>query len=183
MLKSIGMVVKRKKSALLSGIHLWYSSGEKPLPIRWVLVIDPDTNEAEAFFSTDMKLAPEQIINWFVLRWNIEVTFEETRAHLGIETQRQWSDKAIARTTPCLMALFSLICLFAIEMLKNQPLPILSTAWYNKKGEATFSDIFAFVRRQIWAENYFNDSSFDGEYVKIKPDQWESLLDQLVRAA
>ena len=66
-----------------------------------MLVFDPEKNKAEAFFSTDMKLAPEQIVNWFVLRWNIEVTFFETRAHLGIETQRQWSDKAIARTTPC----------------------------------------------------------------------------------
>jgi hypothetical protein len=105
------------------------------------------------------------------------------RAHLGMETQRQWSDKAIARTTPCLMALFSLVCLFATEMLKKQPLPILSTAWYNKKGEATFSDILAFIRRSIWTKNYFNDSGFDGDYMKIKPEQWESLLDQLVRAA
>lgn len=172
-----------KKVRLLSGIHLWYSPGEKPLPIRWVLVVDPDTNEAEAFFSTDMTLPPEQIVHWFVLRWNIEVTFFEMRAHLGMETQRQWSEKAIARTTPSLMALFSLTCLFALEMLKNQSVPILSTAWYNKKGEATFSDILAFVRRQIWAENYFNDSSFDGDYMKIKPEHWESLLDQLVRAA
>lgn len=106
-----------------------------------------------------------------------------TRAHLGVETQRQWSDKAIARTTPCLMALFSLTCLFAIEMLKTKTLPILSTAWYNKKSEATFSDILAFVRRSIWAEKYFNDSTFEGDYQKIKADQWETLLDQLSRAA
>ncbi|MCW5584303.1 MAG: transposase [Gammaproteobacteria bacterium] len=175
---------EKKKIRLLSGINLWYSAGEKPLSIRWVFVIDPDKdNEAEAFFSTDLSLVPEQIINWFVLRWNIEVTFFESRAHLGMETQRQWSDKAIARTTPCLMALFSLVCLFTIEMLKNQTLPILSTAWYNKNSEATFSDILAFIRRSIWAENYFNDSRFDGEYVKIKPEQWETLLYQLSRAA
>ena len=111
------------------------------------------------------------------------LTFEEARAHLGMETQRQWSDKAIARTTPCLMALFSLVCLCAIEMLKSQTLPILSTAWYKKKSEATFSDILAFVRRSIWAENYFNDLSFEADSPKIKPEQWESLLDQLARAA
>lgn len=174
---------EKKKVRLLSGVHVWYSSGEKPLLIRWVLVIDPEMDKAEAFFSTDETLVPEQIINWFVLRWNIEVTFAETRAHLGVETQRQWSDKAIARSTPSLMALFSLICLFAIEMLKNRALPVLSTAWYNKKSDATFSDILAFIRRSIWAENYFNDSKFDGEYMKIKPDRWESLLDQLARAA
>lgn len=174
---------EKKNVRLLSGIHLWYPSGEKPLPIRWILVTDPDPNKTEAFFSTDLQLAPEQIINWFVLRWNIEVTFFESRAHLGMETRLQWSDRSIARTTPCLMALFSLVCLFAIEMLKNQTLPILSTAWYNKKSEATFPDILAFVRRSIWAENYFNDSRFDGDYMKIKPDPWEGLLNQLVRAA
>ena len=174
---------EKKSVRILSGTHLWYSSGEKSLSIRWVLVMDPGKNEAEAFFSTDLQLAPGQIINWFVLRWNIEVTFEETRAHLGFETQRQWSDRAIARTTPSLMALFSLVCLFANEMLKIKSLPVLSTAWYNKKGEATFSDIIAFVRRDIWAENHFNDSWFDGEYMKIQHKQWKGLLDQLTRAA
>ena len=73
--------------------------------------------------------------------------------------------------------------LFTIEMLKNQALPVLSTAWYNKQSEATFSDILAFVRRNIWAENYFNDSRIDGDYMEIKPEQWKTLLDQLVRAA
>lgn len=96
----IGDGGEKKSVCLLSGIHLWYSSGEKSLPLRWVLVFDPDKNKAEAFFSTDLQLAPEQIVQWFVLRWNIEVTFEEARAHLGMETQHQWSDKAIARTTP-----------------------------------------------------------------------------------
>jgi hypothetical protein len=174
---------EKKTVRILTGINLWYSAGEKPLLIRWVLVIQTRTNPAEVFFSTDLNAAPEQIINHFVLRWNIEVTFEESRAHLGIETQRQWSEKAIARTTPCLMALFSLVCLCTIEMIKNQTLPILSTAWYNKKSDATFSDIMTYVRRSIWATKYFNDSRFEGEYVKIKYEKWETLLDQLSRAA
>jgi len=174
---------EKKSVRILTGINLWYSAGEKPLFIRWVLVIQPGTDQAEAFFSTDLNAAPDQIINHFVLRWNIEVTFFESRAHLGMETQRQWSDKAIARTTPCLMALFSLVCLFTIEMLQTQTLPILSTAWYDKKAEATFSDIIAYVKRSIWAKNYFNDSRFEGEYVIIKHEQWETLLDQLSRAA
>jgi len=173
---------EKKKVLLLSEINLWYSSGEKPMPIRWVLVLDPAKNEAEAFFSTDLQLAPEQIIRWFVLRWNIEVTFAESRMHLGMETQKQWSDKAIARTTPCLMALFSLVCLFACQMIKNKALPILSTAWYDKKGEATFSDIIAYVRRDIWSSQYFNDSMVEADYMKIKPIYWEALLYQLVRA-
>jgi len=173
---------QKKKVRVLSGIHLWYSSGEKPLPLRWVLVITADKEGAEAFFSTDLTLAPEQIISWFVLRWNIEVTFYESRAHLGFETQRQWSDKAIARTTPSLMALFSLICLFAVELLKKQTLPVLSTAWYDKRGEATFSDIIACVRRSIWAAQYFDDSGNKDESIEIEPQQWNNLLDQLVRS-
>ena len=159
---------EKKKVRILSGIHLWYSAGEKPLPIRWVLVADADSDKAEAFFSTDLQLLPAQIINWFILRWNIEVTFEETRAHLGIETQRQWSPKAIARTTPSLMTLFSLTCLFALEMLKSKTLPIRSTAWYDKNGEAAFSDIIVFNRRSIWSRKYFDDSTIDTEYMKIK---------------
>ena len=172
-----------KTVRILTGVCLWYSAGEKPLPIRWVLVVDPKKDGAEAFFTTDLLLAPEKIINWFVLRWNIEVTFEEMRAHLGMETQRQWSDKAIARTTPSLMALFSLTCLFALEMLKTDALPVAFTAWYNKKGQATFSDIIAFVRHSIWTKKYFNDSWFEGDYVKIKRDEWKCLIDQLARAA
>jgi hypothetical protein len=172
-----------KALKILTGIHLWYSSGEKPLPIRWVLTIDPDTNKAEAFFSTNLQLEPTQTIDWFVLRWNIEVTFEEVRAYLGMETQRQWSQKSIARTTPTLMALFSLTGLFALEMSKTKLLPLQSTAWYDKKGDATFSDILAFVRRSIWAKKYFDDSAVDADYRKIRYTEWESLLDQLSRAA
>ncbi|KOR32755.1 hypothetical protein TI05_05270 [Achromatium sp. WMS3] len=89
---------------------------------------------------------PKRIIEIFVLLWNIEVTFQEVRRHLGVET----SDLAIARTTPALMALFSLVCLIALQTLKGGILPLRHTAWYNKK-QATFSDVLAFVRRTLWA--------------------------------
>lgn len=80
---------EKKSVRTLTGINLWYSTGEKPLLIPWVLVIQSGVNQAEAFFSTELNAAPDQIINHFFLRWNVEVTFEESRAHLGIETQRQ----------------------------------------------------------------------------------------------
>ena len=102
----------RKTLRILTGRHLWYKAGEKPLWIRWVLTVDPDKpDRPEAFFSTDADMAAPSVIEWFVLRWNVEVTFEEARAHLGVETQRQWSDNAIGRTTPVLMGLYSLACL------------------------------------------------------------------------
>ena len=78
------------------------------------------------------------ILQWFILRWNIEVTFEEARAHPGVETQRQWSDLAIARTTPALFAMFSIIVLMAIEMLKDTTMPIMKCAWYTKSPKQPF---------------------------------------------
>ncbi|MEI9984783.1 MAG: transposase [Aliidongia sp.] len=90
---------------------LWYRSGTAPGPIRWVLVRDPDgVLEPQAFLCTDTEAEPADILGWFIMRWQVEVTLEETRAHLGVESQRQWSDLAILRTTPALFALFSIVC-------------------------------------------------------------------------
>jgi len=112
--------------------------------------MDIETERVEAFFSTDTTVAAVNIIEWLVLRSNIKVTFEQMRAHLGFDIQRQWSDRTIARTTPLLMGMF---CLFAKEMLKDCTLPVLSAAWYNKSSNATFSDVIAYVRRAIVKKN------------------------------
>jgi hypothetical protein len=143
---------------------LWYHAGERPLRLRIVLVKTPGgKNEAETFFSTNRVNTPTQIIEWFVLRWNIEVTFAETRAHLGVETQRQWSDKAIARTTPLLMALFSILVLVAIKMHDTKKLLVQeTTSWYDKKGELTLADIVMAIRRSIWVKMYFSMSKNHG---------------------
>jgi hypothetical protein len=106
---------------------------------------------------TDLTATATQIIEWFVPRWNIEVTFEELRAHLGVETQRQWSDRAIGRTAPCLFGLFSVVTLMAIRLSAQKQLPVAQTAWYRKE-QATFSDVIAFVRRNLWAARYSVDS-------------------------
>ena len=128
---------EQKTIECLSFVCLWYHAGVPPMKLRIVLVKTPDgKNVAETFFSTDVSNSPEQIITWFVLRWNIEVTFEESRSHLGVETQRQWSDKAIQRTTPLLMGLYSLLTLLALKM--NETKAILAhetTSWYDKNGE------------------------------------------------
>lgn len=174
---------ERKRLWLLTGVSLWYRSGLAPVPIRWVLVVDPQGQaRTEALFSTDVNLTAETIVEWFVLRWNVEVTFEESRRHLGVETQRQWSDLAIARTTPVLLGLFSLVCLMAHRRLATDSLPLQSTAWYTKQ-EATFSDILAWVRRAVWACRYFNASRSKSESVLLPRNQWDALLDQLASAA
>ena len=167
---------------------LWYHAGVVPLKLRIVLVKTPEgRNEAEVFFSTDIENTPKQMIEWFVLRWNIEITFEETRAHLGIETQRQWSDKAIARTTPLLMALLSILVLVAIKMHETKILLVQeTTSWYDKKGELTLADIIMVIRRSIWVKMYFSMSKNHGnntDSLKITEKNANLLIYQLALAA
>ena len=168
---------------ITSGQSLWYTPGEKPLPIRWVLVRDPlGKMEAAAFLCTDLDVTPEQILHWYVMRWNVEVTFEDARAHLGLETQRQWSDLAIARTTPALLGLYSLVVLLAHHLLEGEPLPVQTTAWYTKR-EATFSDTIAFVRQYLWAYTEFEHSHVQGRHASIPDAVLRGLVDLLCYAA
>ena len=166
-------------------ICLWYHAGQMPTPLRIVFVKTPNgKNEAETFFSTNVNLEPVQIINHFVLRWNIEVTFEETRAHLGMETQRQWSDKAIARTTPLLMGLYSFVTMVAFKMNQTKLLVSMEAAsWYDKKGELTFSDILALVRRDIWFQKNFLKSESKPDLRKCADKAINALIYQLSMAA
>ena len=149
---------KPKTLEIATGDNLWYTPGFDPLPIRWVLVRDPTGKlDPTAFLCTNLQATPEEILNWFILRWGLEVTFQESRAHLGLETQRQWSDLAIARTTPALLGLFSLVTLFVAQLTQDKPLPVRTAAWYTKP-EPTFSDAVAFVRFYLWTHIEFNNS-------------------------
>lgn len=144
-----------KTLELATGTALWYSTGFEPLPLRWVLVRDPQGQLASrAFFSTDQKQSAASVVTDFVKRWSLEVTFEESHAHLGLETQRQWSDKAIERCTPALLGLFSLTTLLGHALYPEGHVPVSTTAWY-QKSQATFGDVLAAVRRALW-----NDFSF-----------------------
>jgi len=173
----------RKPVRLLSGDCLWHTPGQDPVRLRWVLVVDPaGEDRPQAFFATDDGLTPERIVEVFVLRWNVEVTFEETRRHLGVETQRQWSDLAIARTTPALMGLFSLACLMALRLVGEGVMPVRQAAWYQKKA-ATFSDVLAFVRRATWAGKYFVNSETGSDRLELSCRDWDALLDQLAAVA
>ena len=176
---------EQKTIECLSFVCLWYHAGVPPMKLRIVLVKTPDgKNVAETFFSTDVSNSPEQIITWFVLRWNIEVTFEESRSHLGVETQRQWSDKAIQRTTPLLMGLYSLLTLVALKM--NETKAILAhetTSWYDKNGELTFADILVTVRRSIWSKKYLSKSRETNDLVKFTVQETNSLIYHLAMAA
>jgi hypothetical protein len=120
---------------------------------------------------------------WFVRRWAVEVTFEEARKHLGMETQRQWSDKAIARTTPAVLALFSMVTLPAHHHYgEQQELFVRQAAWYVKRLP-TFADALATVRRQLWSERGFRASHAEADSVKVDRALLERLTDALCYAA
>jgi hypothetical protein len=159
---------------------VWYHTGLPAVPILWVLVRDPKGQfEPQAFLCTDQDATPGQILLWFRQRWQVEVTFEEVRAHLGVETQRQWSDLAISRTTPALFALFSLVVLLA-ERLQTSSIDcsLPHSAWYHKEFP-TFIDALAWVRRHFWTVRLFRASGVNTDLVKIPRallDTWEALL-------
>ena len=141
-------------------VNLWYKSGEEPVLIKRVLIFNTDNNRYEVVFSTDINNSAKFIIELFIKRWSIEVTFKETRVHLGVETQRQWSDSAILRTTPILMALFSLIFILANDFFNQEPgcLTINGASWY-KKDHVTFSNAYLLVKEKIINSLYFNNSN------------------------
>lgn len=168
---------------LRSDTCLWYTPSEDPVPLRWVLVVDPTgTLRPAAFFSPDLALAPPKIVEWFVLRWGVEVTCEESRRHRGVETQRQWSAPAIARSTPALWGLFALGGVMAGRLVAVSPVDGRVTAWYPKE-DATCSDVLAWVRRALWAAKYFPQSPLPAEQVLLSLQDWEILLDQLAATA
>jgi hypothetical protein len=168
---------------LATGTVVWYHGGLPAVPIRWVLIRDRQGKfTPQALLSTDLSLTAQQIVEWFVLRWQLEVTFEEARAHLGVETQRQWSDLAIVRTTPALLGLFSLITLFAHQLLQGHDMAARQAAWY-QKPVATFSDTLAFVRQQLWPVDIFWLSGTKPDVVTIPKALFDRLTDTLAFAA
>jgi hypothetical protein len=144
-----------RRLEICSDTAVWYHAGLAVLPIRWVLLRDPAGDfEPQALLCTNPDCDPSDIIGWFIRRWSLEVTFRETRDHLGVETQRQWSDQAIARTTPCLLGLFSTVALLTTRLSKRTRLAVAEAAWY-KKQRPTFADALAAVRREIWRAQGF----------------------------
>jgi DDE superfamily endonuclease len=174
---------ERKRLWVFSRTALWSTPGLTPVAMRFVLVRDPQGNLSDAaFFCTALHASPEQILQWVVMRWAVEVTFEEARTHLGLETQRQGADKAIARTTPVLLGLFSLVTVLALRLCPEGRIPVEGSAWY-RKPEATFADCLAVVRQQIWRARYFVNSASPAEYVQLPREAFEVLVNDLPLAA
>jgi hypothetical protein len=161
----------------------WYHTGLPPVAIGWVLIRDPQgAFEPQAWVTTHLEPAPVQMGEAFVRRWTMEVTLEEARAHLGIETQRQWHDLAIQRTTPALCGLYSLVTLRAHALLQAEARVVRTAAWY-AKVRPPFSDALAVVRRELWSACHFSMSESHAEMIKIPRSVFERLTDTVCYAA
>ena len=166
-----------------SGTAVWRHAGLPVVPLRWVLLRDPlGRFDPQALLCTDPAREPLQIIRWFVQRWQVEVTYRAVRDHLGVETQRQWSDKAIARTTPCLLGLFSLVTLLASRLSRRARLAVATDAWY-RKPHPTFVDTLAAVRREIWRAQGLLTSTQTRTSPKLRPALRDAFTHALCHAA
>ena len=174
---------RRKVLHVFSRAALWHTTGLDPVAIRFVVVRDPEGQVRDAaFFCTDVDQSPEQILAWAVQRWSVEVTFEEVRAHLGVETQRQWSDLAIARTTPVLLGLFSMVTLLALRWHADGSLRAKGAAWY-AKGTPTFSDCIRLAREKIWRGRISEGSKSGAESLQSPGPLLEAIIYGLSAAA
>jgi hypothetical protein len=173
----------RKTLWVFSRTALWYTPRQSPVAIRDVWVADPAGKlRMEAFVCTDLEATSVEILSCVVMRWSVEVTCEEARAHLGFETQRRWSDQAIARITPVLLALYSLVTLLALRLSPGGAMPVETTAWYHTP-EPTFVDCLALVRRHLWRARYLVHSPTEPECVQCPREAFELLLTGLRSAA
>lgn len=173
----------KREVEVYSECAVWDKSGFQAVPMRWVLIRDPQGKfKAQTLMSTNREHTPEQILSWFVRRWRMEATCAEARAPLGVATQRQWNELAIKRTTPVLMGLFSGVTLLAGRLIQEPGEVVRASAWYGKT-QITFADAMALVRRFLWSACHFSTSTQPDQVVKIPRSLLERLTDALCYAA
>ena len=169
---------------IASKTAVWYSTGLPAVPIRWVLIRDPEGGfKTQALLCTNLEADPQEIVSWYVMRWQLEVSFQEARRHLGFETQRQCSEMAIRRTTPALLGLFSLVTLFADRHVREAAGALRrQAAWYHKR-HPTFADALALVRKELWAGATFHGSPAKSDTIKIPRAYVQGLTEAVCYAA
>jgi hypothetical protein len=156
---------------------------DAPSSIRWVLVRAPHGKfDPQALLCTDLTVDPVQLLAWFVRRWRLEAMWHETRAHLGMETQRQWNARAMVRPTPALQGRFSMITRWAGQVAQAHTLPIRQAVWY-RKVQPTFADAIAVVRQHMWTSTHFSMSSAKPDMVELPSARLNRLTETLCYAA
>ena len=170
---------KTKVLKWMTGVALRYAPNVELPKVRWVLVCDPTTEHWECFYSTNPERCAASIIEHYVLRWSLEVTFQEVREHLGLETAKNWSRKSVSRTAPAIFSLFTLISLCYQKICAQQIPQLRKDSWYHKT-EPTFSDALREVRRLLWARVISHAPAESPQHVKISHEHWELISDHLI---
>jgi hypothetical protein len=174
---------QRQQLWVFSHTALWDTPGVPPVEMRLVIVCDPaGQRRMEAFCCPDLQAPPGQILAWVIMRWSVEVTVEEARVHVGFETQRQWSDQAIARTTPVVWALCSLVTVLALQVSQGGPLPVQAAAW-DQKAAPTVGAWLAWVRRHVWRARYAVNAAAEAACVPFPREAFDLLSKDLSLAA
>jgi hypothetical protein len=170
-----------RRVALTSGEGGWYKSGAGLVPIRWVFVRDQTgTHRDEYFFTTDPTLPAAVLVGHYTSRWNIETTFQELRAYLGLETTRGWCRATVLRLAPCLFGLYTAAAVLYATLPESKRSG--SVAWPGKPG-VTFSDALTAVRRWLWAEGVFQHSDGSMAVEKLPLPLREIIFSALAPAA
>jgi hypothetical protein len=174
---------QKRRVEFVTATGHWYKAADGLVAVRWVFVHDLDgTHEDRYFFCTDPSLSPSRIITLYTGRWSIEVTYQEARCHLGFHTTRCRKRQSVLRAAPCLLGLFSLVCLIHHRHTRGKGARPAPAAWY-AKAEPTFADAVADVRRLLWRETVFTEAAGHEALKKLPPKLREMLLEQLSRAA
>ncbi len=174
----------RRDVEVVSGTGHWYKAGEGLVPVRWVYVHDlTGTHRDEYFYSTDLDMSPQEIIEEYTGRWNIETTFEEARAYLGLESTRGWCERTVGRAEPCLLGLYSVVALmYWLLPPADQDRGVVD--WEGKEPvTVTFSDAITAVRRWLWAHWVFPQAGHAEAFAKLPQAFQQLLLDALAPAA
>lgn len=166
----------RKAVLTCSGTGLWYKRSCRATPVRWVVVRDPEGKRPdEAFFTTEVDLLPRDIVEVFVRRWGLETTFQETRRHLGLETLRNRTGRAVRRSVPLLLATYSLVVVWFAKHVRAPEAHKQATPWY-RKDSVTFSDMLGAARRDILSEGVLSPPQAKEVESKVAEDDPSHLL-------
>lgn len=168
--------------ALVSGTGHWYQAGQGLVAVRWVYVQDlSGTHRDEYFFSTNVNSSPQEVVETYTKRWNLETTFQEMRSYLGLETTRGWKKETVLRVAPCLFGLYSVVvCLYLLAPAKYRR--AVGVQWTGKQ-DVTFSDAITTVRKWLWVEWVFGLAGHQEQFHKLPKGFQTLLLNGLAPAA
>jgi hypothetical protein len=132
---------------------LYYTAGgDRPLTI--VLVRDVEGKRPDQmFYCTRLTWTAREILSCYARRWSIEVTFENAKQLLGFEDAANRKPRAVERTAPMALVLYSLIVVW-FHQTGHQFLQFPERPWYPRKAEPSFADMLTTLRRQSWLEHF-----------------------------